>query len=48
MNSPDQDTLPELDDWLEHIDTVVLGRQEGSEIDPPADDTREERTRPLR
>jgi hypothetical protein len=38
MESPDAHELPELDEWLEHIDTVVLGREEGPDVDPPVED----------
>lgn len=48
MNSPEHEDLPALDEWLEHIDTVVLGRERGSDIDPPAEDKREESPRPPR
>lgn len=38
MPSPDRDELPDLDEMLEHTDTVVLSREQGPEVDPPVED----------
>lgn len=38
MQAPERNELPDLDEWLEHIDTVVLGREQGPQIDPPVEE----------
>lgn len=47
MQPTERHDLPELDDWLEHIDTVVLGREDAADVDPPVEDRPRERNEPL-
>lgn len=37
MSAEDFHELPDHDDWLEHIDTVVLSREQEAELDRPAE-----------
>ncbi len=45
MQTSESGELPDHDDWLEHIDTVVLTREHAADIDPPADGGPSDRSR---
>lgn len=48
MQTSESRELPDHDDWLEHIDTVVLTREHAADPDPPADVGPADRSRSTR